>query len=80
MRVTNGMLARSVASRMRGDSASRKGLDIRRYVDRVRILDVVCIERGRWTSRLAVMRDRTRRNSEKSRRLQKILVHSNEDK
>lgn len=76
MSVTKGMLARSVVSRIRGDSANRKGLDIRRYVERVRMLEVVCIERGRWTSRLAVMRDRTRRSSEKSRRLQNILVHS----
>lgn len=67
--VKKGIEPISAMRRIRGDSASKKGLEMRRSVERVRTEDVACISWGKRVNRLDVIKARMRGMSEKRRKL-----------
>jgi hypothetical protein len=69
----NGIDATSMARRIAGDNARRKGFARRSRVVRSRIDEVEWISRGKSTKRLAVIMERTRGTSENSRRLDTLM-------
>jgi hypothetical protein len=69
----NGIDATSMARRIAGESARRKGFARRSRVVRSRIEEVEWISRGKSTKRLAVMIERTRGIIENNRRLSALM-------
>jgi len=80
MRVTKGMDAMSIKTRIAGERASKKGLLMRRWVARVSVEDVVWIWQGRSSSLRAVIREKTKGMIANSRSLRKLLESNNEKK
>ena len=73
MRVTKGIDAMSIKTRIAGDKASKNGLLMRRCDARVSVEEVVWIWRGRSRSLRAVIRDRTKGIMANSRSLKRLL-------
>jgi len=73
MRVTKGIDAMSIKTRIAGDKVSKNGLLMSRCDARVSVEEVVWICRGRSRSLRAVIRDRTKGIMANSRSLKRLL-------